>query len=105
MSKVGRDPETLLPLTPAVFHILLALADGEKHGYAIMQEVGLRTDGTFRMGPGTLYESIKRMQADGLIMESGEYPDPTTGLLASRPPGPSTASTPTWERSQAFLKS
>src|SRR5437588_10549171 len=76
MSKVGRDPEMLLPLTPAVFHILLALADGEKHGYAIMQEVGLRTDGTFRMGPGTLYGSIKRMQADGLIMESGERPDP-----------------------------
>ena len=76
MNKVGRDPEALLPLTPAVFHILLALADGEKHGYAIMQEVGLRTDGTFRMGPGTLYGSIKRMRADGLIMESGERPDP-----------------------------
>src|SRR5947209_7370665 len=76
MNNIGRDPETLLPLTSAVFHILLALADGEKHGYAIMQEVGLRTDGTFRMGPGTLYGSIKRMRADGLIMESGERPDP-----------------------------
>jgi DNA-binding PadR family transcriptional regulator len=76
MKNAGRDPETLLPLTPAVFHILLALADGERHGYGIMQEVALRTDGKLRMGPGTLYGSIKRMLADGLIMESGERPDP-----------------------------
>jgi len=76
MKNEGRDPETLLPLTPAVFHILLALADGERHGYGIMQEVALRTEGKLRMGPGTLYGSIKRMLADGLIMESGERPDP-----------------------------
>ena len=76
MKNAGRDPETLLPLTPAVFHILLALADSERHGYGIMQEVALRTDGKLRMGPGTLYGSIKRMLADGLIMESGERPDP-----------------------------
>jgi DNA-binding PadR family transcriptional regulator len=76
MKNAGRDPETMLPLTPAVFHILLALADGERHGYGIMQEVALRTDGKIRMGPGTLYGSIKRMLADGLIMESGERPDP-----------------------------
>jgi len=76
MKNAGRDPETLLPLTPAVFHILLALADGERHGYGIMHEVASRTDGKLRMGPGTLYGSIKRMLADGLIMESGERPDP-----------------------------
>src|SRR5437899_11744673 len=64
-----RKPEGLLPLTQAVFHILLALADGEKHGYAIMQEIGERTDGAVRMGPGTLYGSIQRMLKDGLIVE------------------------------------
>ena len=69
-------PEGWLPLTPAVFHILLALADGERHGYAIMQEVLARTGGEMRLGPGTLYGSIKRMLAGGLIAESGERPDP-----------------------------
>lgn len=76
MKHIGRDPESLLPLTPAVFHILLALVDRERHGYGIMQEIALRTDGKVRMGPGTLYGSIKRMQADGLIEESGVRPDP-----------------------------
>jgi DNA-binding PadR family transcriptional regulator len=70
------DPQELLPLTPAVFHILLALANGEKHGYAIMQEVETLTDGTIRLGPGTLYGSIKRLLAGGLIEESDERPDP-----------------------------
>jgi DNA-binding PadR family transcriptional regulator len=65
-----RAPEALLPLTPTVFHILLALADGEKHGYAIMQEVEARTGGAMRMGPGTLYGSIQRMLKDGLIAET-----------------------------------
>jgi DNA-binding PadR family transcriptional regulator len=77
MKHAGQDPETLLPLTPAVFHILLALADSERHGYGIMQEIALRTNGKMRMGPGTLYGSIKRMLADGLIEESGERPDPS----------------------------
>ncbi len=65
-----RDPATLLPLTPTVFHILLALADGEKHGYAIMQEVEARSGGTMRLGPGTLYGSIQRMLKDGIIVEA-----------------------------------
>jgi len=65
----------MLPLTPAVFHILLALADGEKHGYAIMQEVTTLTNGDVKMGPGTLYGSIKRMLDTGLIAESDERPD------------------------------
>ncbi len=76
MNKEKRDPEALLPLTPAVFHILLALADTERHGYGIMQEIAQRTDGKVRMGPGTLYGSIKRMLAEGLIAELGERPDP-----------------------------
>ena len=76
MKETRREPESLLPLTPAVFHILLALADAERHGYGIMQEVSYRTEGKLRMGPGTLYGSIKRMLADGLIAESGERPDP-----------------------------
>lgn len=66
------DPSPHLPLTPAVFHILLALAEGERHGYAVMQEVEARTGGIIRMGPGTLYGSIKRMLASGLIESSGE---------------------------------
>lgn len=64
------------PLTPAVFHILLALADGEKHGYAIMKDVESQTSGKLKMGPGTLYGSIKRMLAAGLIEETDERPDP-----------------------------
>ena len=76
MRKSLRDPNPLLPLTPAGFHILLALADGEKHGYAIMQEVAKRSQGKVRLGPGTLYGSIKRMLSEGLIEESDERPDP-----------------------------
>lgn len=69
-------PEDLLPLTPAVFHILLALADRERHGYAIMQEVTANSQGKLQMGPGTLYGSIKRMLEAGLIEESEDRPDP-----------------------------
>ncbi|MBZ0303457.1 MAG: PadR family transcriptional regulator [Anaerolineae bacterium] len=65
----ARDSQSLLPLTPAVFHILLALADGERHGYGIMQEIAQFTDGRLRLGPGTLYRSINQMLADGLIEE------------------------------------
>jgi DNA-binding PadR family transcriptional regulator len=66
----------MLPLTPAVLHILLALADGEKHGYAIMQDVARLSDGAIKMGPGTLYGSIKRMLDAGLIQATDERPDP-----------------------------
>ena len=71
-----REPGEMLPLTPAVLNILLALADKERHGYGIMREVEERTEGQTRLGPGTLYGSIKRMLADGLIEESAERPDP-----------------------------
>ena len=76
MTRKEREPEAFLPLTPSVLHILLALADRERHGYGIIQDIAERTDGAMRMGPGTLYGSIKRMLADGLIEESGERPAP-----------------------------
>jgi DNA-binding PadR family transcriptional regulator len=66
----------LIPLTPAVFYILLALAGGEKHGYQIMKQVKQDSSGQVKMGTGTLYGSLKRMLADGLIEEAGERPDP-----------------------------
>ncbi len=64
------------PLTPAVFHILIALADGDKHGYAIMKDVQAQTAGRLKLGPGTLYGTIKRLLAAGLIVEIDERPDP-----------------------------
>lgn len=70
------DPAELLPLQPAVFQILVALAEGERHGYAIMQDIATRTDGQMKLSPGTLYGSIKRMLEQGLILESSERPDP-----------------------------
>ncbi len=69
-------PADFLPLTPAVLHILLALADGDQHGYAIAQAIEALTDGTVRMGPGTLYGSIGRMVASGLIEESSRAARP-----------------------------
>lgn len=70
------SPDDFLPVTPAMFHILLALADRERHGYDIMREVEERTEGKVRLGPGTLYGSIKRMLGDGLVEELDERPDP-----------------------------
>lgn len=64
-------------LTPAMFHILLTLVDGERHGYAIMQEVATRTSGATRIGPGTLYRSISHLLAAGWIAEANERGDPT----------------------------
>ena len=65
-----------IPLTPAELHILLGLAEGEQHGYGIMQEVSQRTDGRTKIGPGTLYGTIKRLLAAGMIVESARRPDP-----------------------------
>jgi DNA-binding PadR family transcriptional regulator len=72
--KADAAPPRALPL--AVFHILVAVADRERHGYAIMQDVHTRTDGKLRLSPGTLYGSIKRMLEEGLIEELDERPDP-----------------------------
>jgi DNA-binding PadR family transcriptional regulator len=76
MKASDRPVDSFLPLTPAVFSILLALAGSEKHGYAIMQEIAQSSAGALRLGPGTLYRSIKQMLAAGLIEESGDRPDP-----------------------------
>ena len=67
--------ESHLPLTPAVFHVLLALADGEKHGYVISKEIARRTNNEVRLSAGTLYGIIKRLLEDGFIEESDERPD------------------------------
>ncbi len=75
MSKTVGTPEDLIPLTPRVFHILLALVDEEQHGYRIMKEVETRSEGRVRIGPGTLYEAIQRLVKNRLIEESTERPD------------------------------
>ncbi len=69
------DPQRLLPLPVTVFHILVALADEPRHGYAIMQDVAERTAGKLKLSPGTLYGAIQRMLEDGLIQETAERPD------------------------------
>ena len=71
-----RDPQDLLPLTPAMLHVLLALADGDKHGYAILKEVARRTADDVVLGAGTLYALVKRLLAEGMILETDERPDP-----------------------------
>ena len=72
-----RPIDHFLPLTTPLLHTLLALADGDKHGYAIIREIAQRTDGAVRLGAGTLYGLIKRALADGLVVESDERPDPS----------------------------
>ena len=76
MRQSKRDPEEWLPLSLSVFHILLSLADQERHGYGIMKETAGRTDGKVRLGPGILYGNIKRLVEDGLVETSQERPDP-----------------------------
>jgi len=71
------NPQQFIPLTPAVFNILLALSEDDKHGYAILQSIAQRTGGQVRMGTGTLYGIIKRLLADGWIEEIDERPDPS----------------------------
>jgi DNA-binding PadR family transcriptional regulator len=76
MKPTPKEVDALLPLPPASFHILIALAEGERHGYAIIQEVATRTGGEVRLGAGTLYRSIQRLLEQGLIRESDERPAP-----------------------------
>src|ERR1039457_296207 len=76
MATIQTELGQMPPLAPAVFHVLLALADGERHGYAIMQEVAESTGGGIKMGPGTLYGTIKRLLEARIIEESDERPDP-----------------------------
>jgi len=70
------DIDDLLPLPEAAFHILMAVADDDRHGYAIIQDVAARTDGALKLSPGTLYRSIQRMLEQGLIQETAERPAP-----------------------------
>jgi DNA-binding PadR family transcriptional regulator len=70
----ARDPEDLLPLTPAEFEVLIALADGNKHGYAILKEVARRSGGEVRLGVATLYALLRRLVSEGLLAESAERP-------------------------------
>ena len=70
------DPACLLPLPPATFHILLAVAEEDRHGYAIIQEVAARTDGELKLSAGTLYRSIQRMLEQGLLVETRDRPEP-----------------------------
>ena len=69
------DPKQFLPLSPAVFHILLCLAEGERHGYAIKREISKRTEGKLTLGAGALYGAISKLLEQGLIEESDERPD------------------------------
>ena len=70
------DPASLLPLPSATFHILMAVADEDRHGYAIIQDVAARTNGELKLSAGTLYRSIQRMLEQGLLVETRERPGP-----------------------------
>jgi DNA-binding PadR family transcriptional regulator len=76
MARLKPDPEKFLPLSPATFHILMAVSDEDRHGYAILQDVSARTNGALKLSAGTLYRSIQRMLEEGLIRETQERPDP-----------------------------
>jgi DNA-binding PadR family transcriptional regulator len=69
-----RDPRDLLPLTPAMFHVLVAMADEDRHGYALIKDVAMRTSGRVELGTGTLYGILKRLLAEGLAVESNRRP-------------------------------
>jgi DNA-binding PadR family transcriptional regulator len=70
------DAVRFLPLTPATFYVLISLADGEKHGYAVIRDVHTRTEGRVTLNVGTLYAALRRLEREGLIAESDERPDP-----------------------------
>jgi DNA-binding PadR family transcriptional regulator len=76
MRDLDREAAAFLPLPPATFHILVAVADQDRHGYAIIQDVAARTNGELKLSAGTLYRSVQRMLEDGLIVEPRERPAP-----------------------------
>jgi len=76
MAKSDKSAEAHLPLPPAIFHMLLSLSDGERHGYALKREIRKRTDGKLNLGAGALYGSIARMLERGFIIETDTRPDP-----------------------------
>src|SRR5690349_3350042 len=76
MKDASPEPESLLPLPPATFHILMAVSDEDRHGYAIIQDTAARTNGELRLSAGTLYRSVQRMLEQGLLVETSERPAP-----------------------------
>jgi DNA-binding PadR family transcriptional regulator len=76
MTRGKRSAEALLPLSAPMFQVLIALADGDKHGYAIIKEVTRRTQGEVKLGAGTLYAIIRKFEGDGVVEECDERPDP-----------------------------
>jgi DNA-binding PadR family transcriptional regulator len=74
MANVREEIDALLPLPPATFHILVALAEADRHGYAVIQDIAARTNGDVQLSAGTLYRSIQRMQEQGLISETRQRP-------------------------------
>lgn len=72
-----RSVEPYLPLSPAMFQVLMALADGDKHGYAVLKEILRRSGGEVRLSPGTLYGIINRLLSEGMVVESRQRPDPS----------------------------
>jgi DNA-binding PadR family transcriptional regulator len=76
MRETQPQPDAFLPLPPATFHILLAVAEEDRHGYAIIQDVAVRTNGALKLSAGTLYRSIQRMLEQGLIVETQDRPAP-----------------------------
>ena len=72
----AQNPQDLIPLKPLVFHILLVLVAGERHGYGIVKELAVQTDGQLKIEPGNLYRTLRTIAAQGLIMESANRPDP-----------------------------
>ncbi|HWZ33188.1 MAG TPA: PadR family transcriptional regulator [Bryobacteraceae bacterium] len=70
------DPSSLLPLPPATLHILMSVAEDDRHGYAIIQDVAARTGGELKLSAGTLYRSIQRMLEQGLLIEPRDRPSP-----------------------------
>jgi DNA-binding PadR family transcriptional regulator len=77
--RTGGETPAPEPLSPATFQILMALVDGERHGYSIMRDAAERSDGAVRLGPGTLYGTLKRLLEAGLVEETGERADPEMG--------------------------
>lgn len=73
---IDPKPQALLPLPPATFHILMSIAEEDRHGYAIIRDVAARTEGALKLSAGTLYRSIQRMLEQGLLIETRERPDP-----------------------------
>lgn len=76
MVDARRSPRDLLPLSPIALQVLLAIADGDRHGYAILKEVRRNSGGEIALGASSLYAVLKRLLADGLVEEAGERPDP-----------------------------